>query len=269
MNHSTDIVESGPLTENGPLVRMIDVNRTIGGNRVLIDASLEVHRGEVVVIVGPSGAGKTTLLRTINHLEKIDSGRILVGGAMVGYRTGRNGQLIEDSVRALSAKRQEIGFVFQHFNLFPHMTVAENIWHAPVRVRGQNKAAAQREALDLLKRVDLADKANARPRNLSGGQQQRVAIARALAMKPQLILFDEPTSALDPEMVGEVLQVMKNLASERMTMLVVTHEMGFAREVADRIVVMDAGRIVEIGTPDQIFTNPRHPRTASFLAKIL
>lgn len=261
-------IRSSP-DDQDPLVSITNVNRTIGGNRVLIDASLKVNRGEVVVIVGPSGAGKTTLLRTINHLEKIDSGEILVNRMMVGYRVNRNGELVEGSIRELSRKRQEIGFVFQHFNLFPHMTVAENIWHAPVRVRKQDKATAQRDAMRLLERVDLAEKADARPRNLSGGQQQRVAIARALAMKPQLMLFDEPTSALDPEMVGEVLHVMKNLAADRMTMLVVTHEMGFAREVADRIVVMDAGKIIEIGPPEQIFSGPKHPRTASFLAKIL
>lgn len=254
--------------EEQPLVQLSGVNRAFGDNPVLIDASLRVSRGEVVVIIGPSGAGKTTLLRAINHLEKIDSGQILVNGKMVGYRIDRQGHLVEAPTRELARQRQEIGFVFQHFNLFPHMTVLENVWHAPVRVRGQEKSSARIEAMALLERVGLKDKADARPRNLSGGQQQRVAIARALAMKPELMLFDEPTSALDPEMVGEVLGVMRSLVEDRMTMIVVTHEMNFARDVADRVVVMDGGRIIEVGPPNQIFSKPRNPRTASFLAKV-
>ncbi|WP_240630282.1 amino acid ABC transporter ATP-binding protein [Specibacter cremeus] len=245
------------------------VCRSLGGRPILSDVSTEIRRGEVVVLIGPSGAGKTTFLRTINHLEQIDSGDLFVNGHRVGYRKLDSGRLIEDSTRTLAKQREEIGFVFQHFNLFPHMSVLENIWHAPVRVRKIPKQAAVADARRLLARVGLADKADKRPASLSGGQQQRVAIARGLAMKPELMLFDEPTSALDPEMIGEVLDVMKELAQDQMTMVVVTHEMGFAREVADRIIVMDAGRIIESGSPDQIFNNPQNPRTSSFLSKIL
>jgi polar amino acid transport system ATP-binding protein len=251
------------------LVRIDNVSRSLGGNQILTDVSLDVRKGEVVVLIGPSGAGKTTLLRTINHLEKIDTGNIHVEGQRVGYRDSRRGSLIEDSARQLAFQRQNIGFVFQHFNLFPHMSVIENVWNAPVRAKRVNKATAIAEAEVLLKRVGLADKANVRPRSLSGGQQQRVAIARCLAMKPALMLFDEPTSALDPEMIGEVLDVMVDLARNEMTMIIVSHEMGFAREVADRIVVMDGGRIIEQGPPNQIFDSPQHERTASFLSKIL
>jgi len=188
---------------------------------------------------------------------------------MVGYRRKDDGKIVPDGVARLAEQRQEIGFVFQHFHLFPHMSVLENIWHAPVRVKGMEKPAAVRKAHELLERVGLGDKAQARPRNLSGGQQQRVAIARALAMSPELMLFDEPTSALDPEMTGEVLAVMKELAAERMTMVVVTHEMGFAREVADRVAVMDAGTVIEEGTPERVFGQPTHPRTAAFLSRTL
>ena len=244
------------------------VAQALGGVDVLKDVTITVTTGEVVCFIGPSGAGKTTFLRTVNHLEKLDSGTITVNGHVIGYRT-KNGKRVEDTAKAVARQRQEIGFVFQHFNLYPHMTAAENIWHGPVRVKGQDKATAKQEALALLARVGLSEKADAHPINLSGGQQQRVAIARALAMKPALMLFDEPTSALDPEMVGEVLEVMRELAEENMTMLIVTHEMGFAREVADRVVVMDAGRIVEVGPPAQIFGSPTNERTRDFLAKVL
>lgn len=252
-----------------PLVRIQNVSRSIAGNRILSNVSLEVKKGEVVVMVGPSGAGKTTLLRTINHLESIDSGSIFVNQERVGYRENPGGRLVEDSVKKLAHQRENIGFVFQHFNLFPHMTVLENVWHSPVRVKGIKKSVAITEAERLLGIVGLSEKANVRPRSLSGGQQQRVAIARSLAMQPSLMLFDEPTSALDPEMIGEVLDVMKKLAESGMTMIIVSHEMGFAREVADRIVVMDAGTIIEEGSPEKIFNNPSHERTASFLSKIL
>ena len=252
-----------------PLVRVSHVNKSINGTKILRDVSLDVAKGEVVVVIGPSGAGKTTLLRTINHLETIDSGAIYVDQQRVGYREKTGGKLVEGSKRLLAKQREDIGFVFQHFNLFPHMTVLENIWNAPVRAKDMKKADAVREARLLLAMVGLAEKENERPRNLSGGQQQRVAIARSLAMNPALMLFDEPTSALDPEMIGEVLDVMKDLARNQMTMVIVSHEMGFAREVADRIVVMDGGCVIEDGTPEQIFTAPTHERTAQFLSKIL
>jgi polar amino acid transport system ATP-binding protein len=234
---------------------------------VLNDITLQVRKNEVLVIIGPSGSGKSTFLRSINHLEKIDSGRILVNGHMIGYRE-RNDRLVEDSEKNISAKRMEIGMVFQRFNLFPHLTAIENIMEAPLNVRKLPKDQAIAEAERLLKRVGLEDKRNTYPRQLSGGQQQRIAIARALAMKPSLMLFDEPTSALDPEMIGEVLNVMEELASE-VTMLVVSHEMGFARAVADRVIFMDEGKIIEEGTPDQIFDNPQSERTKLFLSKIL
>ncbi|MGN7799562.1 amino acid ABC transporter ATP-binding protein [Leifsonia sp. 22587] len=252
-----------------PIVSAKHVTRTLGGRQILNGVSLDVAPGEVVVLVGPSGAGKTTLLRTMNGLETIDGGELTVAGRPMGYRVGPEGRRTPASRASLMRQRQEIGFVFQHFNLFPHMTALENIWHAPVRVRGTAKREAIAQAEALLARVGLADKADARPNKLSGGQQQRVAIARALAMRPQLMLFDEPTSALDPEMIGEVLDVMKELAAESMTMVVVTHEMGFAREVADRVVVMDAGAVVEVAPPAQLFAAPAHPRTRAFLSKIL
>jgi polar amino acid transport system ATP-binding protein len=258
-------VEVGPEL----IVSAKHVHRALGGNAVLRDVSLDVATGQVVVLIGPSGAGKTTFLRCINHLETIDRGRIFVNGHLIGYREDRNGRLVEDSGSNIARQRQEIGFVFQHFNLYPHMTALENVWHGPVRVKGEDKASAKKNAMALLERVGLADKAEARPVNLSGGQQQRVAIARALAMRPALMLFDEPTSALDPEMIGEVLEAMRDLAREGMTMIIVSHEMGFAREVADRVVMMDSGTILEDGTPDQIFNAPVHERTASFLSKII
>lgn len=257
------------MSESHLVVRAENVRRSLGGNEVLRDVSLDVKSGEVVVLIGPSGAGKTTFLRCLNHLEKIDSGRIFVNGHLIGYREDKNGRLVEDSENNIARQRQEIGFVFQHFNLYPHMSALENIWHSSVRVRGEDKATAKARAMALLERVNLAEKADARPINLSGGQQQRVAIARALAMRPALMLFDEPTSALDPEMIGEVLEVMRDLARDGMTMVIVSHEMGFAREVADRIVMMDSGTILEDGNPEQIFNAPAHERTASFLSKII
>ncbi len=252
-----------------PIVRAAGVHKSFGDKHILTGVDLEVDRGEVVVLVGPSGAGKTTFLRTLNRLESIDSGEIEVNGQRIGQRANPRGRLVELSPRDLAQQRADIGFVFQHFNLFPHMTVLENIWHAPVHVKHERKADAVGYARELLVRVGLADKADARPRSLSGGQQQRVAIARALAMRPALMLFDEPTSALDPEMVGEVLAVMRDLADAGMTMIVVSHEMGFTREVADRVIVMDDGRIIESGEPDQVFTAPRHERTRQFLSKVL
>jgi len=249
-----------------PIVRVQGVSCTLGGRIVLDDVSLDVMRGEVVVIIGPSGAGKTTLLRSLNHLEQVDSGEIFIGGVPIGHRDTVTRRRV--STKELARRRREIGFVFQHFNLFPHMTAVENVWNAPVRVLGIPNEKARQDALALLERVGLADKAESRPSQLSGGQQQRVAIARALAMRPKVMLFDEPTSALDVEMVGEVLQVMRELARDHMTMVVVSHEMRFAREVADRIVVMDAGRIIEDAPPDQLFTNPRQERTRTFLSTI-
>ncbi len=256
-------------TTDEPIVRTVAINKWFGDNHILTDVSLTVSRGEVMVLVGPSGAGKTTFLRTLNRLETIESGEIYVNGERIGERDRPNGKTVEISAKALAQQRSDIGFVFQHFNLFPHMTVLENIWHSPVRVRKENKTKAVAYARELLVRVGLEDKADARPRSLSGGQQQRVAIARALAMRPALMLFDEPTSALDPEMVGEVLQVMKDLAASGMTMIIVSHEMGFTREVADRVVVMDEGAIIEQGNPDMVFNHPQNERTQQFLSKIL
>ena len=249
--------------ETAPLVSLRDVRKFFGNWEVLRGVSFDVQRGEVVCLIGPSGSGKTTLVRCINHLEKIHSGRILVDGQLIGYREHR-GRLVEDSEKRIAAQRQRIGMVFQRFNLFPHLTALENVTVAPVRVQGRRPADVEAEARDLLARVKLCDKAGNYPSQLSGGQQQRVAIARALAMKPAVMLFDEPTSALDPETVGEVLDVMKALAEAGTTMIVVTHEMGFAREVADRVVMMDQGAVVEIGTARQIFTAPAQERTQAF-----
>jgi polar amino acid transport system ATP-binding protein len=252
-----------------PIVRIDGVHKSFGSLAVLHDVSLEVQRGEVVVVIGPSGSGKTTLLRCINHLEKIDAGRIEVNGHLVGYRPGRNGGLREETPRAIAHQREDIGFVFQRFNLFPNMTALENVAVGPARVRGTAKAEARSEAATLLDRVGLADKHASYPSQLSGGQQQRVAIARALAMKPALMLFDEPTSALDPEMVGEVVAVMRELAEDGMTMVVVSHEMAFAKTAADRVVMMDGGRIVDSGPPDRIFSADAGERTREFLARIV
>jgi polar amino acid transport system ATP-binding protein len=230
--------------------------------------SLTVRPQEVVVIIGPSGSGKSTFLRCLNHLERIDGGSLTVNGHPIGYRE-RNGRLVEDAERRIAAQRREVGMVFQRFNLFPHMTALENVTVAPVNVLGQRRKEANEVGLALLTRVGLGEKASAYPGHLSGGQQQRVAIARALAMKPALMLFDEATSALDPETIGEVLDVMKELARDGMTMIVVTHEMGFAREVGDRVVMMDEGAIVEEGKPAELFSNPGHERTKAFLSKII
>jgi polar amino acid transport system ATP-binding protein len=245
-----------------------DVNKWFGRLHVLKGVSMQVKRREVVVIIGASGSGKTTMIRCINHLEKIQKGRILVNGHLIGYRE-ENGALIEDKEKNIARQREEIGMVFQRFNLFPHMTSLENIIEAPIQVRGMDRDQAVSVGMALLDRVGLSAKAEVYPGQLSGGQQQRVAIARALAMKPALMLFDEPTSALDPEMIGEVLDVMKELAVEGMTMIVVSHEMGFAREVADRILMMDDGVIIEEGPPEHFFDNPEHERTKAFLSKIL
>jgi polar amino acid transport system ATP-binding protein len=245
-----------------------DVRKCFGRLEVLKGVSLEVPKGETVCIIGPSGSGKTTFIRCINHLEKIDSGRIEVNGQLIGYRQ-RNGKLVEDSARNIARQRTQVGMVFQRFNLFPHKTALENVIEAPLHVLGHSKEHAIDKATVLLSRVGLGDKLDTYPGKLSGGQQQRVAIARALAMEPSLILFDEPTSALDPEVIGEVLGVMEELAHAGMTMIVVTHEMGFAREAADRVVMMDDGLIIEEGTPEHFFVAPEHERTKQFLSKIL
>jgi polar amino acid transport system ATP-binding protein len=247
-----------------------DVNKWFGRLHVLRDICLQVKRQETVVIIGPSGSGKTTFIRCVNHLEKIQSGRIFVNGHLIGYREAGGGKrLVEDKEKNIALQRQQIGMVFQRFNLFPHMTALENIIEAPIHVRGMSQDEAVVMGRALLDRVGLAAKEKVYPNQLSGGQQQRIAIARALAMKPALMLFDEPTSALDPEMIGEVLEVMKELAREGMTMIVVSHEMGFAREVANRVVMMDDGVVVEEGVPDQMFSAPKQDRTKAFLSKIL
>lgn len=260
---------SVPGSENGSsiIVKAEKVNKYFGSLHVLKDVSLTVRKNETVVVIGPSGSGKSTFLRCINHLEKIDSGHIHVNGHLIGYLE-RNGKLVEDGERNIARQRAEIGIVFQRFNLFPHLTALENIIEAPVHVRKISIAAATADGERLLSRVGLSDKRDKYPSQLSGGQQQRVAIARALAMKPSLMLFDEPTSALDPEMIGEVLDVMKELAQE-MTMIVVSHEMGFARAAANRVVFMDSGTIIEDTTPEQLFANPREERTKQFLSRIL
>jgi len=250
------------------MVRAEGLRKSFGRAEVLRGIDLSVARQEVVCIIGPSGSGKSTLLRCINHLEKINAGRLWVGGELVGYRE-RGGKLYELREREICAKRAQIGMVFQQFNLFPHMTALENVTEAPIRVKGIPKARAAGQAARLLDRVGLAGKAGAYPRQLSGGQQQRVAIARALAMEPKLMLFDEPTSALDPELVGEVLGVMRDLATSGMTMIVVTHEMAFAREVGDRLVFMDDGVVVEAGQPAEVLSRPQHERTRAFLSKVL
>ena len=250
------------------MVKAEAVHKSFGRLEVLRGIDLEVNPKEVMCIIGPSGSGKSTFLRCINHLEKIDAGRLSVDGELVGYRE-RGDKLYELPDSEVCKKRSEIGMVFQRFNLFPHMTALENIVEAPLRVKGDGRAKAEARARKLLDRVGLADKVDAYPNQLSGGQQQRVAIARALAMEPKLMLFDEPTSALDPELVGDVLDVMRGLAKDGMTMVVVTHEMGFAREVGDSLVFMDGGVIVEAGTPRDVLSNPRHERTKAFLSKVL
>jgi polar amino acid transport system ATP-binding protein len=246
-----------------------NVVKRFGNRNILQGISLTVQEAEVVCLIGPSGCGKTTFLRCINHLETIDGGRIEVAGELVGFEEDANGRLRHASEKMIAKRRAEIGFVFQRFNLWAHKTALENIIEAPMMVRGIKRDEAISQAQVLLERVGLADKASAYPSQLSGGQQQRVAIARALAMKPKLMLFDEATSALDPEMVGEVLEVMRALAADGMTMIVVTHEMGFAKSVADRVVMMDAGEIVETASPAVFFNSPSSERTKAFLSKIL
>lgn len=253
---------------NAPMVKAEAVSKSFGSNLVLRSISLEVTRGEVLCLVGPSGSGKSTFLRCINHLETLSAGRLYVDGELVGYRQ-KGDKLYEMHPREAARQRREIGMVFQRFNLFPHMTTLENVMLSPKLLTKNDRATLKAEALELLARVGLADRWDYYPAHLSGGQQQRVAIARALAMKPKLMLFDEPTSALDPELVGEVLDVMKGLAESGMTMLVVTHEMGFAREVADKLVFMDGGVVVEQGDPEQVLSNPRRERTKAFLSKVL
>jgi polar amino acid transport system ATP-binding protein len=252
-----------------PMVDARNIHKRFHNNEVLRGVSMQVRRGEVVCVIGPSGSGKTTFLRCVNHLEKINGGRIYIEGELIGYREQPDGRLEEDSERNIARMRSEIGMVFQRFNLFPHMTALQNIMEAPIQVKGVARVQAEARARELLAKVGLAEKADAYPARLSGGQQQRVAIARALAMDPKLMLFDEATSALDPELVGEVLKVMRQLAEEGMTMIVVTHEMGFARDVADRVVFMDVGVIMEEGKPSDIFTNPREDRTRTFLRQVL
>jgi polar amino acid transport system ATP-binding protein len=244
------------------------VRKSFGDNEVLKGIDLSIDGGEVVSFLGPSGSGKSTFLRCINHLERIDGGEISVNGHLVGYRR-HNGKKYELRPKEVATARRDVGMVFQRFNLFPHLTAVENVMEAPVFVKGVRRGEARERAVELLRRVGMADKSAAYPAQLSGGQQQRVAIARALAMEPRLMLFDEPTSALDPELVGEVLDVMKGLAAEGMTMIVVTHEIGFAREVCDRVVFMDDGVIVEQGAPRDVFTSPQHARTRAFLSKVL
>ena len=250
------------------MVKADDVRKSFGRLSILNGIDLEVAPKEVLCLIGPSGSGKSTILRCINRLERIDGGRVWVDGSLVGYHE-RGGRLYEMRDREVAAQRRSIGMVFQRFNLFPHMTAAQNIMEAPIRVSGMSKVEALDRAEALMTRVGLKDKMDVYPSQLSGGQQQRVAIARALAMKPKLMLFDEPTSALDPELVGEVLDVMRGLAEEGMTMIVVTHEMGFAREVGDTVVFMDEGVIIESGDPKRVLTNPEHRRTQAFLSKVL
>jgi polar amino acid transport system ATP-binding protein len=249
------------------LVEIRDVHKRFGAQAVLQGVSLDVEAGEVVCLLGASGSGKTTLLRCVNHLETVDRGEIKVAGELVGYARGANGKLKEEPDRIASAKRARIGMVFQRFNLFAHLTALENIIEAPVQVLGVAKTEAEKRALDLLARVGLKDKAGHYPHELSGGQQQRVAIARAVAMEPRLMLFDEPTSALDPELVGEVLESMRRLAADGMTMILVTHELAFAREVADRVIMMADGQVVEDAVPADFFSAPQHPRSKTFLAR--
>jgi len=251
-----------------PMVRAEQVCKSFGALKVLKGVTLEIGRGQVLVLVGPSGSGKSTFLRCINHLEQVNAGRLYVDGDLIGYRE-RGAKLHEMSPRDAAKQRRDIGMVFQHFNLFPHRTALANIIEAPMQVKGVKRDKAVARGRDLLDQVGLSDKAEAYPAQLSGGQQQRVAIARALAMDPKLMLFDEPTSALDPELVGEVLEVMKKLATEGMTMVVVTHEMGFAREVGNQLVFMDGGVIVESGDPREVLSNPKQERTKAFLSKVM
>jgi polar amino acid transport system ATP-binding protein len=253
---------------SGPMVKAENVHKSFGHVDVLKGIDLEVAPREVFCLLGPSGSGKSTFLRCINHLEKIDAGKLYVDGRLVGYRP-KGDKIHELREKEVAHQRRDIGMVFQRFNLFPHMTVLENIMEAPVGVRGEAKSVVRDRAVALLDRVGLREKSASYPAQLSGGQQQRVAIARALAMQPKLMLFDEPTSALDPELVGEVLDVMRDLAADGMTMIVVTHEIGFAREVGNALVFMDAGVVVETGLPRDVISNPQHARTRAFLSKVL
>ena len=250
-----------------PMIQAVDVWKSFGTLDVLKGINLEVNKGEVTCLIGPSGSGKSTFLRCVNHLEKVTAGRLYVDGELIGYRE-KNGVLHEISEKDAARQRREVGMVFQNFNLFGHRTALENIIEAPIHVKGVKPEDAKKRAMELLEQVGLANKAEAYPVQLSGGQQQRVAIARAVAMDPKLMLFDEPTSALDPELVGEVLRVMRELAASGMTMLVVTHEMAFAHEVADNVAFMSDGQIVEYGTPEQVLDNPQHERTKEFLSSI-
>jgi polar amino acid transport system ATP-binding protein len=250
------------------MVKAEGVHKSFGAAHILKGIDLEVNPREVFCLIGPSGSGKSTFLRCINHLEKISAGRLYVDGSLVGYRQSGD-KLYELKEKEVAAQRRDIGMVFQRFNLFPHMTAVENVMEAPIQVKRESKSVARERAKKMLDRVGLGDKTTHYPSQLSGGQQQRVAIARALAMEPKLMLFDEPTSALDPELVGEVLDVMRDLAADGMTMIVVTHEMGFAREVGDSLVFMDDGVVVESGHPREVLTNPQHDRTKSFLSKVL
>jgi polar amino acid transport system ATP-binding protein len=259
---------SAPTAADEPLVRAVNVTKSFGSHEVLKGIDMTVNAGEVVCLLGPSGSGKTTFLRLINQMETLTGGRIWVGGELVGIEE-RNGKLHIRHDKDIARQRARIGMVFQRFNLFPHMTALENVMEAPVQVKRLRKEQVKAEALELLDKVGLAERANFYPSQCSGGQQQRIAIARALAMKPELMLFDEPTSALDPELVGEVLTVMRDLAESGTTMIVVTHEMGFARKAADRVVFMADGQIVEDSTPEEFFTNPKSDRAKDFLSKLL
>jgi polar amino acid transport system ATP-binding protein len=250
------------------MIEITDLHKSFGGVEVLRGIDLVIPRGSVTVVLGPSGSGKSTLLRCINHLEKIDSGAIRVGDELIGYRVDRN-RLVELREKAATRQRARLGMVFQQFNLFPHKTALENIIEGPTLVKRERRTDATERARGLLSQVGLADLAQRYPRQLSGGQQQRVAIARALAMRPEVMLFDEPTSALDPELVGDVLSVMRDLAASGMTMVVVTHEIGFAREVADQVVFMDDGKVIESGTPNEVLSAPTHDRTRTFLSTVL
>jgi len=256
------------LESQSPLVVARNVHKSYGDNEVLKGIDLDVKPSEVVVILGPSGSGKSTFLRCINHLEDIDRGSIMVGGEQIGYEL-RGEKLHKLPEKAIARQRRDIGMVFQQFNLYPHMTVLQNIVEAPIGVHKESRQDAEKYASELLQKVGLSDKADAYPRHLSGGQQQRVAIARALAVKPKLMLFDEPTSALDPELVGEVLSTMRDLAQQGLTMIVVTHEIGFAKEAADRVVFMDRGYVVEQGSAQEVLVNPQHPRTQAFLSRFI
>lgn len=256
------------MTDQQLMIDAQKVCKSFGHLEVLKGIDLQVPRGSVTCLIGPSGSGKSTFLRCVNHLEQVNAGRLYVDGELIGYKE-KDGVLYEISAKEAARQRADIGMVFQNFNLFPHRTVLDNIIEAPVHVKSQPPATAKKRAMELLEQVGLAHKADAYPVQLSGGQQQRVAIARAVAMQPKLMLFDEPTSALDPELVGEVLQVMRSLAREGMTMLVVTHEIGFAREVADQVAFIDGGVIVEHGTPQQVIDNPQHNRTREFLSNLL